>query len=232
MRVTLTGDDLVGFEAQGPDDHVKLIFHPSDAESDQDRGFSRDYTPGEYRPAVGLSGSPKPELDIDFVVHANAGPASAWAAEAKPGDQVAVGGPRGSKLPPSGFRRMVLLADESALPALCRWLTAVEPTTEIVAVVESEDPAILDYLPAIDSRTSVIQVGPGEGTILAALSELPIDQNTYVWAGGEATTLIPIRRYLRGLGLGREQMFVRGYWKRGVAGLDHHAPLDPDDPED
>ena len=35
----------------------------------------------------------------------------------------------------------------------------------------------------------------------------------------------------RELGLGPEQVVASGYWRRGVAGLDHHAPVDPDDPD-
>lgn len=29
----------------------------------------------------------------------------------------------------------------------------------------------------------------------------------------------------------RAQVDAHGYWKRGVVALDHHAPLDPSDPE-
>jgi NADPH-dependent ferric siderophore reductase len=59
-----------------------------------------------------------------------------------------------------------------------------------------------------------------------------IEPDAYVWAAGEATSLIPVRRYLRHeLGLSPEQLAVEGYWKRGVTNLDHHAPIDPTDPD-
>jgi NADPH-dependent ferric siderophore reductase len=49
---------------------------------------------------------------------------------------------------------------------------------------------------------------------------------------GEATMLAPLRRYLRReLGLPAEQVSASGYWKRGIVNLDHHAPLDPSDPD-
>lgn len=55
---------------------------------------------------------------------------------------------------------------------------------------------------------------------------------TFFFLAGEATSLIPLRRYLRReLGLPKEQVEVHGYWKRGVVALDHHAPLDPNDRE-
>jgi NADPH-dependent ferric siderophore reductase len=54
-----------------------------------------------------------------------------------------------------------------------------------------------------------------------------------VWAAGEATGLIPVRRALRRQReLGKDRAKVDGYWRRGVAGLDHNAPLDPENPDD
>ena len=35
----------------------------------------------------------------------------------------------------------------------------------------------------------------------------------------------------RELGLPKEQVDAHGYWKKGEANLDHHAPLDPSDPD-
>ncbi len=59
-----------------------------------------------------------------------------------------------------------------------------------------------------------------------------VDADTFVWAAGEATALIPVRRWLKAeAGLPKENLSLHGYWKRGEAGLDHHAPLDPADPD-
>ena len=52
--------------------------------------------------------------------------------------------------------------------------------------------------------------------------------HTRIAAIGSCVTLDALRH----LGLGKEQAKVDGYWKRGVAGLDHHAPLDPENPDD
>ena len=112
-RITVSGDELAGFASVGPADHVKLIF------GDGDSAARRDYTPRNFRPA---NGAAHPELDIDVFLHGD-GIASEWAASAKNGDTVTVGGPRGSRPIPSGVRRVILGADESALPALSRWPT-------------------------------------------------------------------------------------------------------------
>lgn len=224
-RITLVGDQLAGFRSLGPEDHVKVFF-PSPT---GDR-IMRDYTPARFRES-GESGGP--ELDLDFVVHGDSGPATAWASSAAPGSTLSIGGPRGSRLAPRGYRRFVLLADESSLPALSRWIEATRFDAEVIAFVQSDDVNVFDYPVAGGDRVAVTRIAPGAEAALTALGGLHLDADTYVWAAGEATALIPVRRRLRReLGLTREQVKVDGYWKLGVGGLDHHAPLDPDDPED
>ncbi|BDI22140.1 siderophore-interacting protein [Herbiconiux sp. L3-i23] len=224
-RVTLAGDELGGFVSLGPEDHVKVFFPSEDGER-----VMRDYTPAVFR-EVGESGGP--ELDLDFVVHGDTGPATAWATAAEPGSTLSIGGPRGSRLAPRGYRRFVLLADASALPALSRWVEAVRFDAEVIAFVQSNDDRILDYPVPTGDRVAITRIATGEAAALTALAGLHLDADTYVWAAGEATALIPVRRRLRReLGLSRDRVKVDGYWKLGVGGLDHHAPLDPEDPED
>jgi NADPH-dependent ferric siderophore reductase len=219
VRVTLGGDDVVGFSAPGPEDHVKVFLETAGGEPAR-----RDYTPRAHRPDVG-------ELDIDFVTHGATGPAGAWAASAAPGQRLAIGGPRGSRLAPGGYERFVLLADESAVPALSRWIEAIGTTAHVEAFVQSDSPDIAEY-PFPDTATvAVVPTGAEAG--VAAVRDAAPDADTYVWAAGEATSLIPVRRFLRrDLGIDRADMKVDGYWRRGVAGADHHAPLDPSEPDD
>jgi len=220
VRVTLGGPELEGFVALGPEDHVKLFF-PAPGEE----RLSRDYTPALHRPAAN-------ELDIDFVVHGDEGPASRFAANAAPGDRLVVAGPRGSRLAPTGVRKFVLLADEASLPALGRWIAAAPSDAEVFAFVQSDHPDVLDYPLPTGDRVAVTQIATGGEAALVALGG-PDLMSAYVWAAGEATALIPVRRHLRrDLGLGKDRAKVDGYWRKGVAGLDHHAPLDPEDPED
>src|SRR5690606_7614920 len=82
-RVTLTGD-LTGFASDGAGDHVKAFFpDPMTGELHAPRMtpqgierpegvalISRDYTPRAWR---------ADELDLDFVLHDDGGPAVAWA---------------------------------------------------------------------------------------------------------------------------------------------------------
>ena len=135
LRVTLSGPDLEGFSAPGPADHVKVYF-PDPAtgvltppvrtpdgsiqRTSTAVSFNRDYTPAEYRPAPGGG-----ELDIDFFVHEGGGLAADWARQARAGQRLAVLGPRGSRLPDAAAEQFVLIGDETALPAVARWLRAL-----------------------------------------------------------------------------------------------------------
>jgi NADPH-dependent ferric siderophore reductase len=220
VRITLGGDDLEGFTSVGPEDHVKLLFPGPDGV------VGRDYTPSEFR-ALGASSGP--ELDVDFVVHGTDGPATAWASAAVEGDEIDLGGPRGSRLAPIGFRTVLLIADPSGLPALRRWVRALagEPITRAVLFGGAE----AEFLDETERSSVLLQVLEDGDDLLATVEAQDVDGDTFVWAAGEAATLVPVRRYLKARGLPKENLSLHGYWKRGEAGLDHHAPLDPADPD-
>ena len=96
IRVTL-GGDLEGFTSLGFDDHVKLFFPTGTIGADGEPELeSRDYTPRRYDPKAKT-------LDVEFVIH-DAGPATRWAEQAKAGQTLRIGGPRGSFVIPIDVR--------------------------------------------------------------------------------------------------------------------------------
>ncbi|MGC5167749.1 siderophore-interacting protein [Luteimicrobium sp. DT211] len=258
VRVTFTGDELSGLPAHGPEDHVKVFFpDPATGELHAPRmvdgalqrptsgvSVSRDYTPRTLR--LTANGT---ELDLELVLHgvahdgAPAGPASSWAASAAEGDELVVAGPRGSRGVPAGIDRLVLVADETAMPAAARWIEQAPDDVALTVILDLADDDADAYVdaPAPDggpspfARASVERLyrADGPGQVDEAVRSLDLSgEATYVWAAGEATTLIAVRRYLRHeLGLGAERVKVDGYWKRGVTNRDHHEPLDPSDPD-
>ncbi len=237
VRVTLAGD-LAGFAADGPADHLKVFFPDPATGRIATPGFhaggiglsapgqviARDYTPLDFRPDDG-------ELDLDFVVHGDEGPATTWAGHAAPGDRLAVAGPKSSRLVPDGLTSLVLVVDETAFPAASRWLRLTPPDVPVTLLADMPDDgddaaAYFDDVPGVERATFAV------GDLETRLRALPIDAGTFVFLAGEATALVPLRRYLRReLGLGPEQVAASGYWKHGVVALDHHAPVDPDDPD-
>ncbi|GAA2512840.1 siderophore-interacting protein [Pilimelia columellifera subsp. columellifera] len=234
IRVTLAGPDLAGFQEQAPADHVKLFFPerrgepplmptvgPRGLERDARHVF-RDYTVRAYWPADG-------ELDIDFVVHGT-GPAATWADNARPGDAVGVLGPRGSVLPPVGLDWYLLGGDETALPALSRWLEWLPAGARAYVFVEVADATEEQSLPtaAAATVTWLRRDRAPAGTNLLAEAVTTFDLppgDGFAWVAGEAGSLRPIRRHLRER-LPKDAFVVDGYWKRGETNFDHHAEQD------
>src|SRR4051812_49431562 len=247
VRVTLTGQELAGFASAGPTDHVKVFFPdpsngiltlPDVGPEGMRRGsegvvISRDYTPRAVR--TGSDGRVV-ELDLDFVTHGVEGPASAWAELANVDDELGVAGPRGSRLVPEGIERLVVVADETALPATGRWLELLPadvPVTALFYVVDENAEGYFDAAVATRLDAEWITHLDGPQQLDESLRSLGrIDAGTFVFLAGEADTLVPLRRYLRHeLALPADQVAASGYWRRGIVNLDHHAPLDPSDPD-
>ncbi|QAV69172.1 siderophore-interacting protein [Salinibacterium sp. UTAS2018] len=245
-RITLTGDELDGFVSGGPTDHVKVFFPdpatgiltPPTVTADgfkragDSKVIYRDYTPLGFR-----SDGVRHELDLDFVAHGDEGVASAWAAHASVGDPIMIAGPRGSRFLPQGATHVILIADETALPSASRWIDMLPTSVRITALFDVADESMEAYFSdELKARMTAqwFYRREGLGQLDAALRSLgEIGESTFVFMAGEAATLVPLRRYLRReLGLPKKQVTADGYWRRGVANADHHAPLDPTDPDE
>jgi NADPH-dependent ferric siderophore reductase len=233
VRVTFTGDELEDFVSASFDDHVKLFFPepgesmpalpqagPTGPEFDpsKPRPIARDFTPRRFDRAAR-------ELDIEFALH-EAGPATAWAAQAAPGQHLGIGGPRGSFVIPTQFDWHLLIGDETALPAIARRLEELPEGTRVAALIEVADPsARIEF----DTRADLYvqwryrneSEHPG-GALLLALREtyLP-DGDGYVWAAGEATLMRAVRKLLcEERGIDKKRIRASAYWKRGEQGVD------------
>ncbi|KRF19786.1 hypothetical protein ASG90_20385 [Nocardioides sp. Soil797] len=228
VRLTLGGPDMDGFESHIADEHCKLVF--PDADTGETRApvqdgarlawpspfpTCRDYTIRRYDAVAG-------EIDIDFVVHAG-GVASEWAQSCEIGSTVWLAGPRPAMVVPPEFGFLVLLGDETALPAIGRWLSEMPADARGVVAVEIDGPAEEQELPVPAGVTLTWLhrdgAAPGSTTLLgdfASSIELPSDVHSYVWAGGEAISLKPVRQWARSTGHTKHQSDITGYWRRGV----------------
>ena len=243
-RVTVAGPDLHDFVSTGPGDHAKIFFpHPftgvlvaptpaADAADGIDRPdgqtFARDFTPLNVREEDGGR-----VFDLDFFLHEDPGPASAWAEKAAVGDTLVVVGPRGSQSIPAGVTSLLCLVDPTAFPATARFITGLPETTE-VEVVADVDYEALDGVEEYfrDATGREVLVREPLGGLDQALLDSEVGDSTFVFAAGDANRLIPLRRVIRDeLGLPRDQYQISGYWRRGEANFDHHGPIDPSDPE-
>ena len=208
-RITFVGADLAGFANPGFDDHVKLFWDD----------VGRHYTPRRYDAAAG-------ELDIDFALHAAAGPATAWASQAKAGDTIAVGGPRGSFMVADDFDWYLLAGDETALPAIARRLEELRPDARAIVVAEvggKAEEIVLTSPAAVE--TCWVHRGAAEagtGTLLEdAIAKLTLPRGDgFAWAACEAGAARRVRSVLiERHHHPKDWLKVASYWKHGVANV-------------
>jgi NADPH-dependent ferric siderophore reductase len=214
VRITLAGDELHDFVSASFDDHIKLFFPSAGSAADGTPLPSqmRDYTPRRFDTAQG-------ELDIEFVLHGD-GPASGWAEQAKVGDLLEIGGPRGSFIVPVAFDWHLLVGDESALPAIARRLEELAGRSQVLALVEVDDAQSqipLAQAQGIDVRW-LHRNGPGACTLEHALRELVLpDGQGYAWAAGESSVMKSIHRHLtEERGMDKHRIRASSYWRRGA----------------
>jgi NADPH-dependent ferric siderophore reductase len=210
LRITLSGDDLGDFVSASPDDHIK-IFPPCGNREPE----GRDYTPRYFDTA-------RRTLVLDFAIH-EAGPATAWAIEAKPGTTLPIGGPRGSAIV-TGVKNWLLIGDETALPAIGRRIEeAGEDETFIViaAVAGPEEEQRFETAAKVDIRwvhRPLSQAHEAAPLVeaLAKLSDLPVE--TFAWIAAEASVARAVRAELTGKrGHPLPWLKAAGYWTKGKA---------------
>ncbi|HTH60637.1 MAG TPA: siderophore-interacting protein [Paraburkholderia sp.] len=232
LRVVLAGDALDGFVSAGFDDHCKVFFPSPGVDrpvlpepgpngpifpKGSARPVMRDFTPRHFDPA-------RRELTIDFVLH-DAGPATTWARQARPGQYLGIGGPRGSFVVPDAFDWHLLIGDETALPAIARRLAelpAGKPAITVIAV--RDDAARLRF----DTRADLREVWcTNEPHALAqALGKIPLPTGDgFVWAAAESASVREVRDYLVGeRGIRKDRIRASSYWRKGDAAV--HESLD------
>jgi NADPH-dependent ferric siderophore reductase len=238
-RITFGGGDLATFSPLGPDTFLYVLLPPPGrTDLTIDQSFSWDaypdmpveeqpvgayYTLRRWDPAT-------TELEMLFVLHEPAGPASAWAASAAVGDPAALWGPRTAFHPPPGTERYLLVADETGLPAVAAIIESLDDDVPVTVLAEVADAPARQDLP---SRPSVAirwlhREGTPAGTSTAlagaAAGLEPMGAGTYVWGGGESRSMTGVRTLVRqGWGLPREAVSLIAYWRHAA-----HA----DDPTD
>jgi NADPH-dependent ferric siderophore reductase len=233
LRVVVGGEALAGFVSAAHDDHVKVFFpqpgqdkpvlptpspngpvYPEGAA----RPAARDYTPRRYDAAANT-------LAIDFVLHGD-GPAAEWAAQARPGHFLGVGGPRGSFIVPDDFDWYLLAGDEAALPAIGRRLEELPAGSRSIVVAEVADAGEEQHFET-RARLDVHWLHrngaePGDPSLLqGALAELSLPLGDgYAWVAAEAATAKALRRLLIDQrGLRKDRVKAAAYWKRGAVAV-------------
>ncbi|WP_086843665.1 siderophore-interacting protein [Amycolatopsis kentuckyensis] len=236
VRVTFTGSGLAGLEAW-PDQQLKLLFPPpgrpvrlpSD-EGDVMRWYQAYLAiPEAERPVLRsytVRSRDRDRIDVDFVLHTgSAGPATAWASRAKPGDVLGRYGPDPAyRRPLSTADTLLCAGDETAIPAVASILSEVD---NAVVFLEVADAAEEQPLPG--EVRWLHRDGAEHGRrLLEAVRDAKLpDGSVAAWLAGEAGMVRSLRRHLVGeRGLAKGVIEFTGYWRRSLAQDDAPTPED------
>ncbi|MEW2012531.1 MULTISPECIES: siderophore-interacting protein [Microbacterium] len=242
MRVTLGGGDVDRFTARGFDQWFRLFLPiggeagleriPAKANTllgylrhlripEGERPVMRNYTVRAYRAATADAGA---EIDVDFVLHGHgddAGPASGWAERAQPGESVVILDEGLGFDPERGVDQVVLVADETGVPAVAGVLASLPSTATGVAILEAptaDDVLPLDAPAGVEVSWLVRDADAAPGT--AALAELvrrPAASGAHHFIVGEQSLPTSARRHLVALGVDKSAISFIGYWRRTPA---------------
>ncbi|NKN35958.1 siderophore-interacting protein [Agrobacterium sp. a22-2] len=168
------------------------------------------------------------ELWIDFLQHPAPGvhtPGADFARDAQPGQTVALIGPGGGDMPKAS--RILLVGDESALPAIARIAAEAEPGTRLQAIIEVEDEAeqqVLTTRGTLDVQWLHRANYPTGSTGMLADEAInaiaPLEADTFIWVACEKKDVRTIKGVLKTRNHDRKLKYVAWYWERGVAARD------------
>lgn len=217
--------EFAGFIAPGGGDHVRVIVGSADGgevefdDAGDPIGESRTETVVDHSVERGW-------IDLDVLVHGEAGSElgviGAWAARAPLGSPAVVLGPKGSVVMTDEPGHVVLAGDDSALPAVRRYLSMLGPSiTGDVLLETSHDLEALGFEFARGVRVSILPPDRDRpsAALVAALEALPAPSNPrerFVFACGEQSIVAPVRALLGRWAIDVEQAVVKGYWRRSA----------------
>ncbi|MFG1425979.1 siderophore-interacting protein [Roseixanthobacter glucoisosaccharinicivorans] len=208
-RITVDGSSLPSFRPGLPAQWLK-VFVPGAA-------TGRAYTVRRFNRV-------SKRIELDFVLHGDNGPVSAWAARVQPGEAFRISGthPRSGVAAAPAASRILLFGDETALPAVGSILETLPAHARAEAFVEVADASEEQAIES-SAGVSLTWLHRGDATNGAsleaaaqALGRPPAD--TIIWIAAESSTVAALRRLaLSEWGVDRSRLHAAGYWKRGEA---------------
>ncbi len=222
-RITLGGAGMASFPADQASAYIKLIF-PTPGEA---RPLMRTYTVRHHRDA---------EIDVDFVIHDTAGPASQWALDTQPGDRILIGGPGPKKLVNEQADWFLLVGDMTALPAISVNLGLLPANARGYAVIEVLDRADIQDLEKPDNLELVWVVNaepdPDGQLLVNRVKQLDwLAGQPAVWAACEFQSMRALRAFFKqDKAIAKSHLYVSSYWKMGIS-EDQHKVVKRQDAE-
>ena len=160
------------------------------------------------------------EFTADFVLHEPAGPASAWAQRAEPGDTIEATSLGSSKFEvpddlPAGF---LLIGDSASIPGINGILGVLPHGAHVELYLEEHSPNDRLIPLAEHPGLTVHWVPRTSPESLAAALEMRDWSNWYAWVATESKSLKHLRTRLRDdFGFPKSEIYQQAYWIEGRA---------------
>lgn len=218
-RITFEGP--IATDTDNPASYLSLYFSEPGVDWPERSGgaesVKRTYTPRYLRPECD-------SMTIDFVLHGE-GRATQWARTARAGDVIWAGPITGGYDVPTDLEHLVLVGDDTAIPAIGTVLEAISGqirTTVIIEIVDEDDerdPS--DSVPCdpiwLHRGTDVTDVGD---QMLNLVRSIAVPQSAHWWLAGEREAIRSVRDLLvHSRSVPPERISVAAYWRI--------VPLDP-----
>lgn len=232
VRVTLGGEELSDFVSTGTDQRIKLCLpqpgKPTPLGRTRAEVFAvpRDQQPRQRTYTVRGFDVDRLELAIDLVLHDHDGPGATWAASVQPGERIVTVGPSPSYRPNPEAEPLVLVGDETALPAIAAIVEELPAEARVLTFIEVADVMERQH---IDTAADVTWTWLYRDGVFAGRSRLLVDAlraadlgpRSHVWVAAEAGVVRELREHCETtLGLHRSQVYAVPYWR-----ADHQVSL-------
>ena len=207
QRITLGGKGMSDFPDNFEGGYVKLNFPQADA-----RVITRTYSIRSQR---------KGEIDIDFVLHNDGGPASCWAVECNVGDLIKIGGPGPKTLVNPQADWFLLVGDMTALPAISVNIEHLHNEAIGYAVIEVIDEADIQSLTTPEGFKIKWVVNPKPGEKSKLLTDCVrgitmLGGQPSIWVACEFNAMRILRDYFRtDQQISKDCLYISSYWKHG-----------------
>ncbi|AEF54810.1 siderophore-interacting protein [Marinomonas posidonica] len=221
LRVTLGGENIQTIPDNQESGYVKLIF-PTNG-----KPLFRTYTIRHQR---------HNEIDIDFMLHEDSGPASSWAKSTQPGDTICVGGPGPKKMIADSGDWYLLVGDMTALPAISVNLAQLPNDAKGYAVIEVVSESDMQPLTHPKDLSIVWAINPQPGQqadfLLKQVQSLEwLDGSPAIWTACEFNSMKNLRNFFKkDKAVSKDNLYISSYWKLG-SNEDQHKEVKRQDAE-
>ena len=220
-RISLSGADLDDFPEGQESGYVKLLLEENGEE------VRRSYTIREFDALTKT-------LHLDFMLHTDGGPASAWAETAKVGQEISVVGPGARKLLDFSADWFLIAGDMTALPAMSvniERLPADAKGYVAIEVLSDADKQNFDLPSGVEIHWVINANADRE--VLPLLDKVKefefLTGRPSMWIAGEFHTSRALRRYLKLEKLvQRDEIYASSYWHLGLSDDQHKVAKQTD----